>query len=113
MIFVLPYLAIHMQNSFTLGEKTTSMPRTGGTGDNVQVPPIEPLELEYGPILGEGCFGVVHRGLSSLCYVITACAGRCRGQDVAIKKLHVRELDEEVMEEFRKEISILTYVSKN
>lgn len=29
---------------------------------------------------------------------------------MAIKKLHVRELDEEMLEEFRKEIAILTCV---
>lgn len=50
------------QTGFMPAEKATSLPRTG-TGDNVQVPPIEPLELELGAALGEGCFGVVHKGV--------------------------------------------------
>lgn len=56
---------------------------------------IQPNELKCGQQIGEGCFGVVWKGT-------------CRGQEVAIKKLHVTEFENATLEEFKKEVSILT-----
>jgi hypothetical protein len=34
--------------------------------------------------------------------------GTCRGKEVAIKKLHQQELEEELLEDFRREVEIMT-----
>jgi hypothetical protein len=44
-----------------------------------------------------GCFGTVYKGI-------------CRGKPVAVKKLHAQDLESDLMEEFRKEVKIMTYV---
>jgi serine/threonine protein kinase len=68
-----------------------------GKTDVPEIPMIQPGELKLGQQIGEGCFGTVFRG-------------HCRGQEVAIKKLHVTEFEQEVLEEFKKEVSILTHL---
>jgi len=40
----------------------------------------------------------------------TVYKGVCRGKTVAIKKLHQQSLDKDVLEEFKKEVEIMTYV---
>jgi serine/threonine protein kinase len=37
--------------------------------------------------------------------------GYCRGKQVAIKKLHQQEMDDNLLEEFRKEVAIMTYAA--
>jgi len=55
---------------------------------------ILPAELEYGARLGKGQYGTVF-------------LGKCRGVQVAIKKLNDQNLDDETIEDFRKEVNIL------
>jgi len=75
-------------------EKTT----IGTTGaESIVVPDIGSSELKTLDKIGSGCFGTVFRGT-------------CRGKVVAIKKLHQQDLEENVMEEFKKEIAILAHL---
>jgi serine/threonine protein kinase len=55
---------------------------------------ISPFELQYGQRIGKGQYGTVY-------------LGKCRGIQVAIKKLNDVNLDEETLEDFRKEVNIL------
>jgi len=56
-------------------------------------PEIQPEELEYLEKIGGGCFGSVYRG-------------RCRGKEVAIKKLFRQDVDEKTLNDFKKEVHI-------
>lgn len=47
--------------------------------------------------IGGGCFGNVYRGT-------------CRGKQVAIKKLITQDMDDNTLDEFRKEVEIMTFV---
>lgn len=48
--------------------------------------------------------------LLSLCSLLgTVFVGKCRGITVAIKKLNELTLDDELLEDFRKEVNILRY----
>ena len=67
-------------------------------------PEINSNEIKIGKEIGGGCFGKVYKGM-------------CRGKEVrrsllnvqvAIKQLLATELDEETMEEFKKEVEIMT-----
>lgn len=60
-----------------------------------RAPEIKADEIIYGEKIGGGCFGSVYKGT-------------CRGLTVAIKKLVKQDLDPKVMEDFRKEVDILT-----
>jgi len=60
-----------------------------------RAPEIRAEEIIYGEKIGGGCFGSVYKG-------------RCRGADVAIKKLLKQDLDPRVLEDFRKEVDIMT-----
>eukprot|EP01099_Mayorella_cantabrigiensis_P004755 TRINITY_DN362_c0_g1_i1.p1 TRINITY_DN362_c0_g1~~TRINITY_DN362_c0_g1_i1.p1 ORF type:complete len:531 (-),score=125.59 TRINITY_DN362_c0_g1_i1:95-1606(-) len=62
---------------------------------NFGPPEIGPDEIEYLERIGSGCFGQVFRG-------------RCRGVEVAIKKLTRQEIDPKMLSEFRKEVEIMT-----
>jgi len=55
---------------------------------------ILPTELDYGSKIGKGQYGTVY-------------VGKCRGIQVAIKKLNEQNLDAETIEDFRKEVNIL------
>eukprot|EP00005_Dracoamoeba_jomungandri_P009101 CAMPEP_0174267682 /NCGR_PEP_ID=MMETSP0439-20130205/34525_1 /TAXON_ID=0 /ORGANISM="Stereomyxa ramosa, Strain Chinc5" /LENGTH=289 /DNA_ID=CAMNT_0015355315 /DNA_START=13 /DNA_END=879 /DNA_ORIENTATION=- len=55
---------------------------------------IKHSEIEKGPKLGEGAYGVVYKG-------------KCRGFDVAIKVLHNQSLTQKVLDELRNELSIM------
>jgi serine/threonine protein kinase len=52
-------------------------------------------ELDFIELVGEGCYGEVWRG-------------RCRGMDVAIKKLHKQAMDAKTLKDFRKEVEIMS-----
>jgi len=56
-------------------------------------PEIAPHEIDYFEKIGVGCFGHVYRG-------------KCRGKEVAVKKLFRQDLDEKVLMDFKKEIEI-------
>lgn len=58
-------------------------------------PEINSEELEYLEKIGGGCFGSVYRG-------------RCRGKEVAIKKLFKQDVDEKTLADFRKEVQIMS-----
>eukprot|EP01129_Flabellula_baltica_P001831 TRINITY_DN11739_c0_g1_i1.p1 TRINITY_DN11739_c0_g1~~TRINITY_DN11739_c0_g1_i1.p1 ORF type:complete len:523 (-),score=125.74 TRINITY_DN11739_c0_g1_i1:23-1591(-) len=60
-------------------------------------PTINPHEVEILEKIGGGCFGDVFRGV-------------CRGKDVAVKKLHVTELEDQMLEEFKKEVDIMIHL---
>jgi serine/threonine protein kinase len=58
-------------------------------------PEIQDNEIELIEELGSGCFGKVY-------------LGKCRGKDVAIKKLHSQRLDEKTLRDFKKEVEVMT-----
>jgi serine/threonine protein kinase len=58
-------------------------------------PEIIADELEYQEKIGGGCFGSVYRG-------------RCRGKEVAIKKLFRQDVDEKTLNEFKKEVHVMS-----
>jgi len=58
---------------------------------------IEGKELAYGNNVGKGQYGTVF-------------VGKCRGIEVAIKKLKMQELEKETLEDFKKEVAILRAV---
>jgi serine/threonine protein kinase len=58
-------------------------------------PEIDPSEIEIGHVLGDGSFGTVYMG-------------HCRQKAVAVKKLLKQNLSEQDLEDFRREIEILS-----
>jgi serine/threonine protein kinase len=58
-------------------------------------PEIDPNEIEIDHILGDGSFGTVYKG-------------HCRQKAVAIKQLIKQDLSEKELEDFRREIEILS-----
>jgi serine/threonine protein kinase len=58
-------------------------------------PEIDPNEIEINHILGDGSFGTVYKGY-------------CRQKAVAVKKLIKQDLNEKELEDFRREIEILS-----
>lgn len=60
-------------------------------------PEIYKNEVVIEEKIGGGCFGNVYRGV-------------CRGKQVAIKKLLTQDMDESTLNEFRKEVDIMTYL---
>lgn len=68
---------------------------TGSSDQAAEVPEIGPDELTLKAKIGGGQFGDVF-------------IGSCRGKTVAIKKLHAKQLEAKMLEEFRKEVAILT-----
>ena len=68
-----------------------------GNGEGTAAAPlIAPNEIRTEQKIGGGSFGTVYRGV-------------CRGKTVAIKKLHQQSMDKDVLEEFKKEVEIMTY----
>lgn len=70
---------------------------TGSSDHSAEVPEIGPDELIFKSKIGGGQFGDVF-------------LGTCRGKTVAIKKLHAKQFEAKLLEEFRKEVAILTFV---
>lgn len=66
-----------------------------GQTETIHAPEIGANECTWGEKIGGGCFGSVF-------------AGGCRGVNVAIKKLTKTDLDPKTLEEFRKEVDIMT-----
>jgi len=60
---------------------------------NTGPPEIMAEEITYMGKIGGGCYGNVYKG-------------KCRGQEVAVKKLFKQELSEATIKEFRKEVEI-------
>jgi serine/threonine protein kinase len=67
------------------------------TGEETQAPDIQASEVKVMEKIGGGCFGTVYRGI-------------CRGKDVAVKKLHQQTLVDSALEEFKKEVEIMTHL---
>lgn len=67
-----------------------------GKADTTEVPEIGPDEVKNLVKVGGGQFGSVFKG-------------ECRGKIVAVKKLFAK-IDEKSLEEFRKEVAILTHL---
>lgn len=63
----------------------------------LQTPEIEKGEIRLEEKIGGGCFGNVFKGT-------------VRGKTVAIKKLHAQDMDQATLEEFRKEVEIMTHL---
>jgi serine/threonine protein kinase len=60
-----------------------------------RAPEIRAEEIIIEEKIGGGCFGSVFKG-------------KCRGVTVAIKQLHKQDLDPKILEDFRKEVDIMT-----
>jgi len=65
------------------------------SGVQERAPEIKFEEIKWGEKIGGGCFGSVFKG-------------KCRGQDVAIKQLLKQDLDSKILEDFRREVDIMT-----
>jgi len=63
----------------------------------LQTPEVEKGEIKLEEKIGGGCFGNVFKGA-------------VRGKTVAIKKLHAQAMDAATLEEFRKEVEIMTHL---
>eukprot|EP01118_Nematostelium_gracile_P000928 TRINITY_DN1091_c0_g1_i1.p1 TRINITY_DN1091_c0_g1~~TRINITY_DN1091_c0_g1_i1.p1 ORF type:complete len:533 (-),score=127.27 TRINITY_DN1091_c0_g1_i1:144-1694(-) len=74
---------------------TGKMVKRGDLKSDDRTPEIRFEEIVWGEKIGGGCFGSVYKGT-------------CRGVPVAIKKLLKQDLDPKMMEEFRKEVDIMT-----
>jgi hypothetical protein len=81
-------------------EKKVAKPKTKLESKQLETAIIEPGELFLQREIGKGNFGVVWKG-------------KCRGVDVAIKKLHAESFDPNTMEEIKKEVALMTYISIN
>lgn len=71
-------------------------PKTKLEAKQLETAIIEPGELVLQEKIGKGNFGVVWKG-------------KCRGVDVAIKKLHAESFDPNTLEEIKKEVALMTY----
>jgi len=60
-----------------------------------RAPEVRSEEVILGEKIGSGCFGSVYKG-------------KCRGINVAVKQLLKQNLDTKMMEDFRKEVDIMT-----
>jgi len=58
-------------------------------------PEIQPQEIKYLEKIGGGCFGEVYRG-------------KCRGIEVAVKRLNRQDLDPKTLADFKKEVEIMS-----
>jgi len=67
------------------------------TTEETQAPDIQSSEVKIVEKIGGGCFGTVYKGI-------------CRGKDVAVKKLHQHTLIDTALEEFKKEVDIMTHL---
>eukprot|EP01114_Cavostelium_apophysatum_P014808 TRINITY_DN3928_c0_g1_i1.p1 TRINITY_DN3928_c0_g1~~TRINITY_DN3928_c0_g1_i1.p1 ORF type:complete len:545 (+),score=163.03 TRINITY_DN3928_c0_g1_i1:159-1793(+) len=65
------------------------------SGVSDRAPEIRYDEITWGEKIGGGCFGSVFKG-------------KCRGINVAIKQLLKQDLDPKIMEDFRREVDIMT-----
>jgi len=65
------------------------------SGVQERAPEIKFEEIQWGEKIGGGCFGSVYKG-------------KCRGQNVAIKQLLKQDLDSKILEDFRREVDIMT-----
>lgn len=66
--------------------------------DMHRTPEISPTEIQIGELIGEGSFGKVYKG-------------KCRGKDVAIKRLHKPIVDEKILNDFKREVHTMRYAS--
>jgi hypothetical protein len=77
-------------------KEKVAKPKTKLEAKQLETAIIEPGELVLQEKIGKGNFGVVWKG-------------KCRGVDVAIKKLHAESFDPNTLEEIKKEVALMTY----